>query len=346
MTGRHIDPRPRRALVFTPMEQHRRHLVEAAVLADQLGYDTVLVPEGWGFDAGIVLAEIAMRTSRIRIATGIASIWGRSPATLAMMAVTLDELSDGRFTLGLGASTRLLAERFHDVAFRRPSGRLDDAVGAIRALLDGGRVVPTVTAAAGLRLGVPARPGVPIWVAALGRRCTRIATTHADGWFPAVVPLGHLPILRSIAGESSGDSTGETRLGSGAARSTVLIAGPMVATGRDAHHSVQQLIGWYLTGMGTSYGDFVASCGFDVEVAALRSANPRPTPGAIEFPSVADALLDQLAAVGDPAVIADTLALWDEYADIVAVCVGPASLDRVLAAVVAGAPPTRSVAAS
>ena len=98
MTLHRIDHSPRRAVVFTPMEQRRHVLVDAAVLADQLGYDTVLIPEGWGFDASVILAEIALKTTRIRVATGIASIWGRSPATLAMMAATLDDLSvaDGR----------------------------------------------------------------------------------------------------------------------------------------------------------------------------------------------------------------------------------------------------------
>jgi hypothetical protein len=56
------------------------------------------------------------------------------------------------------------------------------------------------------------------------------------------------------------------------------------------------LVGWYLTGMGL-YGRFVASLGYDREVAALRAANPRPTPGTVDWPAAADALVDQLAAV-------------------------------------------------
>jgi alkanesulfonate monooxygenase SsuD/methylene tetrahydromethanopterin reductase-like flavin-dependent oxidoreductase (luciferase family) len=336
MTVTHIDPRPSRALVFTPLEQQRHHLVEAAVLAEQLGYDIVLVPEGWGLDASVVVTEIALRTSRIRIATGITSIWGRSPATLAMMAATLDDLSGGRFTLGLGASTPLLAERFHDVKFHRPAGRLGHAVREVRALLEGRRVTPTVTNAPGLRLGVPARPGVPIWAAAHGPRATRIATTYADGWFPALVPRDHLATLRATAQTSPSDEP----------HSPLLIAGPMVSAGSGSRHSAEQLIGWYFTGMGRFYGDFVASCGFGSAVAAIRSANPHPTPGSIEWPSTADSLLDQLAAFGEPAAIANTLAEWDQRADIVAVCVGPDTLERVLTAVDAGAPPARLATAS
>ena len=331
MTLRHPDPSPNRAVVFTPMEQRRHLVVDAAVLADQLGYDTVLVPEGWGFDAGVILAEIAIRTTRIRIATGISSIWGRSPATLAMMAATLDDLSGGRFTLGLGTSTPTLAEQFHDVAFHRPAARLAHTISQVRSLLDGERITPS-GGGRGLRLGVAARPELPIWVAALGPRATATALRAADGWYPALVPRDRVDALRSSAATADGDPT--------------LIAGPMIAAGTHARRSAEQLIGWYLTGMGPLYADFVTSLGYRGEVSALRAANPRPAPGAIEWPREADALLDQLAAIGDRHAIARQLAPWDERADLVAVCIGPDAPDAVLAAVEAGAPPTRVAVAS
>jgi alkanesulfonate monooxygenase SsuD/methylene tetrahydromethanopterin reductase-like flavin-dependent oxidoreductase (luciferase family) len=332
MTLHQIDPRAHRAIAFTPME-HRRHvLVDAAVLADRLGYHTVLIPEGWGFDAGVVLAEIAIKTTDIRIATGVVSIWGRSPATLAMMAATLDDLSGGRFILGLGASTPALAERFHGLAFCRPAGRLDYVIEQIRCLLGGGRT-PSTGGGRGLRLGVPARRDLPIWAAALGPRATSVAVHRADGWLPAMVPLDRIDKVRTIAGTADdGDPT--------------LIAGPMIAVGAAADRAVEQLVGWYLTGMGPIYGDFVASLGFDEEVAALRAANPRPVPDAIDWPVVADPLLGQLAVVGDQTTITSRLAAWDERADIVGVCVGPGQPDDVLAAVAAGAPPVRFTAAS
>ncbi|MET0578067.1 MAG: LLM class flavin-dependent oxidoreductase [Ilumatobacteraceae bacterium] len=330
MTLYRIDRSPRRALAFTPMEQRRHVLVDAAVLADQLGYHSVSVPEGWGFDAGIVLAEIAVKTTTVRIGTGISSMWGRSPATLAMMAATLDDLSGGRFTLGLGASTPTLAERFHGVRFERPAARLDHTIREVRSLLAGGRAT-AAGGGPGLRLGLPARPDLPIWAAALGPRATSVAVRAADGWLPWMVPLDRLDdaradaISRAAACGNDGDP--------------MLIAGPVIAAGSDGRRAAQQLVGWYLTGMGPLYGDFVASVGYAREIAALRAANPRPVPGAIAWPAGADPLLDQLAAVGDGPSVASRLATWDERADIVAVCVGPGRVDDVLAAVSAGAPP-------
>src|SRR5262249_46029507 len=127
----------RRGVGLTPMETRRDVIVRAAVLADQLGYETFAVPEGWGLDATPVLTEIALRTSRIQVASSVLSVWGRTPATLAMAAATLHQVSEGRYVLGLGASTRALAEGFHDVPFEHPAEKLRDTVTKVRVLLSG-----------------------------------------------------------------------------------------------------------------------------------------------------------------------------------------------------------------
>ncbi len=328
MSLHRIDQTCRRALVFTPMERDRTLVVEAAVLAEQLGYEAVLVPEGWGFDATIVLAEIALRTHRIRLATGIASIWGRSAGTLAMAAATLDDLSGGRAALGLGASTPILAERFHGVRFEQPANRLRDTAVAVRALLDGDRT-PAASSGAGLRLGIAARPDLPIWIAALGPRAVAVATSLADGWFPAMIPADR---MSAVVGDAA----------SGAAGDPEVLCGPMAAVGVDAGPAVRQLLGWYLTGMGTFYGDVVAKQGFPAAVDGLRRANPRPAPGRLDWPVVADPLLAQFAAYGDGDDVASQVARWDALVDIVTVLVGPGSRESVLATVAAAAPPART----
>src|SRR5690349_12232847 len=126
-----------RGVGLTPMETRRDVMVETARLADELGYELVAVPEGWGLDSTAVLTEIALATRRIRLLSGILSVWGRTPGTLAMTAATLDQISGGRYVLGLGASTRALAEGFHDVPFTGPAEKLASTVTAVRSLLDG-----------------------------------------------------------------------------------------------------------------------------------------------------------------------------------------------------------------
>src|SRR3954447_8308878 len=114
----------RRGVALTPMETRRSVMVRTARLADELGYEVFALPEGWGLDSTAVLAEIALATERIRLASGVLSVWGRTPGTLAMAAATLHEISGGRYLLGLGASTEALTEGFHDVPFAHPADRL------------------------------------------------------------------------------------------------------------------------------------------------------------------------------------------------------------------------------
>jgi 5,10-methylenetetrahydromethanopterin reductase len=105
----------RRGVALTPMETRRDVIVRAAQLADELGYEVFSLAEGWGFDSTLVLAEAALGTRRIVVCSGVLSVWGRTPATLAMTAATLHQLSGGRYVLGLGASTRALVEGFHGI---------------------------------------------------------------------------------------------------------------------------------------------------------------------------------------------------------------------------------------
>ncbi|MEM9036091.1 MAG: LLM class flavin-dependent oxidoreductase [Actinomycetota bacterium] len=314
--------RPRRALGFTPMETDRETIVRAAVRAESLGYEAVLVPEGWALDATVVLTEIAVRTERIRLISGIQSIWGRSPAALAMAAATLDDVSHGRFTLGLGASTATLAERLHGVRFDRPADRLAEAVGEVRTLLDGGRA-NDVHGQPGLRLGLPARPGVPLLVAGLGPRTVRVAVTRGDAWYPAFTPFSQLAAMRA-------------EMASVAAPDCELFGGPAVVVDEDpdeAWRRVTDLTGWYVTGMGAVYGDHLARLGFAEEVAALRAANPAPRPGRISWPHEADRLADEVAVHGSAAEVAEGLRRWAPFFDLLVVVTGPGdghALDRMI----------------
>jgi alkanesulfonate monooxygenase SsuD/methylene tetrahydromethanopterin reductase-like flavin-dependent oxidoreductase (luciferase family) len=116
---------------------------------------------------------------------GVLGIWGRSAATIAMAASTLDTLSNGRFVLGLGVSTAQLAEGLHDVPFVGPTTKLRQVVTQVRALLIGERVPLFVTTQARqLRLNLPTRPDLPIYVAGSASRTIRLAGELADGWLP------------------------------------------------------------------------------------------------------------------------------------------------------------------
>ena len=113
---------------FTPFETRTDVIVSLAGHAEDVGLDRVDVAEGWTHDSLIILAELAARTSRIGLGTSIVSVWGRSPATMALGAAGLQRLSGGRFSLGIGAGSPPLAEGFHGRRWDRPLARLRETL--------------------------------------------------------------------------------------------------------------------------------------------------------------------------------------------------------------------------
>jgi alkanesulfonate monooxygenase SsuD/methylene tetrahydromethanopterin reductase-like flavin-dependent oxidoreductase (luciferase family) len=310
----------RRGVGVTPMETRRDVILRAAVLADELGYETFAVPEGWGLDSTSVLTEIALRTHRIHLASAVLSVWGRTPATLAMTAATLHQVCGGRYVLGLGASTRALAEGFHDTPFEHPAGQLRDAVTRVRALLSGlpGELHHAPDARP-LRLGLPPAPELPIWVAALGRHTTRIAAELGDGWIPALVARDRLPAWTAQLSRRRAAATPH-------AKALTVAAGPIAAADDDpgaARDVVATCISWYLGAMGDIYSRSVSGQGYATEVGAILAANPRPSPRRGVVPADAEAVLDQLAAYGTGDEVRKQVSSWDQAADVVTILLPP-----------------------
>jgi alkanesulfonate monooxygenase SsuD/methylene tetrahydromethanopterin reductase-like flavin-dependent oxidoreductase (luciferase family) len=328
----------RRGVGVTPMETRRDVIVRAAILADELGYEVFAVPEGWGLDSIPVLTEIALRTARIQVASGILSVWGRTPATLAMTAATLHQICEGRFVLGLGASTKALAEGFHDAPFEHPAGKLRNTVTKVRALLNGlPAQLDQVPAARPLRLGQPPAPEVPIWVAALCRHTTRVAAELGDGWIPALVGRDRLPAWTSQLNRLRESATPH-------ARTLTVAAGPITAADQDAgaaRNLVAACLAWYLGPMGGIYPRSVSSQGYATEVRSIIAANPRPSPQRGTVPPDAQIVLDQLTAYGTGGQVREQLQRWDDAADIVTILLPPAMpWHNIEATLLAAAPAT------
>ena len=326
----------RRGVGLTPMETRRDVIVRTAMLADDLGYEVFALPEGWGLDAAPVLTEIALRTSRIRLASAILSVWGRTPATLAMTAATLDQISAGRYILGLGASTRALVEGFHDVPFEHPAAKLRDVVTKVRALLAGEPATLTQVAGAyPLRLGQPPAPELPIWIAALGDLSLGVTAELGDAWIPALVPRD------SVGGLT--DKLREMRQAAAPDSSPLTVAvGPLTVVGEDtetARELAATCVAWYLTAMGDVYAKSVSRQGYTAEVKEIVAANPRPSPRRGTVPPAAEPVLGQLAAYGTAEQVSDQLSAWERAADIVIVMLPPGLPWPVIEATLrAGAP--------
>ena len=121
--------RRRAAMPFSP------HGVEFVRQAEQLGVDSVWVPEFWAGDALTPLAYLAAaRRRRSGSRTGIVQLGARTPAMLAMSALSLQALSGGRFVLGVGTSGPQVMEGWHGVRFDRPVRRTRETIEIIRAI--------------------------------------------------------------------------------------------------------------------------------------------------------------------------------------------------------------------
>ncbi|PZS37027.1 MAG: LLM class flavin-dependent oxidoreductase [Pseudonocardiales bacterium] len=288
------------AVAVVPMETRRDVITELAVSAEQLGYRAFSVAEGWGHDSTVLLADIARRTSTIQIGTSVLNVWGRSAATMAMSAITLADLSGGRYVLGLGAGSPVLAEGLHDVAFRDPVHRLETVTRQVRRLLDGHRLDQSITTGnRALRLAVTPPAPIPVSVAALGPQAIRVAGRFADAWAPFFLPRSKL--VQSLETPAR-DVAGRLQIWPGIA----------CAVARDTAQARALAAWWitfYLTTMGPLYPRTLRRLGFGAEVDAVIEANPPGTTTPC-LPEAARRLVEELSLCGTPEPAREQLECW------------------------------------
>jgi F420-dependent oxidoreductase-like protein len=165
--------------------------VAYVVEAERLGVDSAWSAEAWGYDAVTPLAYLAARTSRIKLGTGIMQIGSRTPAMIAMTALSMAALSHDRFLLGLGVSGPQVMEGWHGVRFARPLQRTREVVDIVRMIARGERLsyageiyqlpLPGGEGKALIPDAQP-RPHLPIYLATLGPKNLELTGELANGW--------------------------------------------------------------------------------------------------------------------------------------------------------------------
>jgi F420-dependent oxidoreductase-like protein len=177
------------------------------------GLDIAFVPEAYSFDAVSQLGYLAAVTERVELASAILPIYTRTPSLLAMTAAGLDHVSDGRFTLGLGASGPQVVEGFHGVPYDAPIARTREVVEICRqvwsrreVVFQGRHYAVPLPADRGTGLGKPlklinhpVRERIPVLLAAIGPKNVELAAELAEGWLPVFV---HPEKLRTVWGAS------------------------------------------------------------------------------------------------------------------------------------------------
>jgi F420-dependent oxidoreductase-like protein len=177
-------------LVGAMIEPRSPGAAEFAVAAERIGVASLWVPEVWGYDALTGLAYLAAKTCSVNLGTFVVQLGSRSPALLATSALSLVELSGGRFILGIGTSGPRVMEGWHGVRFRRPVQTTRETIEIIRTVGRGdrlehaGEIYPLpLPKSRGAALRPLVRPDhVPVYVAAMGPQNLRLTGEMADGW--------------------------------------------------------------------------------------------------------------------------------------------------------------------
>lgn len=256
-----------------------RRTVEWVQHAERLGVSMAFSAEAWWSDAATPLAYLADKTERITLATGILQTAARSPAMTAMTALTLHDLTGGRFALGLGASGPQVVEGLHGVAYDAPFSRLRETVEICRLIFAGEKVrfdgkvfqLPR-PGGEGRALRVAHTPtNVPIYLATLAPRALRFTGAAADGWlgtsFSPEHAEAHLSFLREGAREAGRPSS-----------DLDLCVSVRVEIGDDVDRIIEdrkKAVAFNMGGMGSAttnfYNDAFRRAGFEEDAKEIQS---------------------------------------------------------------------------
>ncbi len=270
--------------------------LERVKLAESLGYESVYVTHIAGRESLTVLTVYATATSRIRLGTGVVPIYTRTPATMAQTAATIDELSDGRLTLGLGLSHRPVVEGWHGQRIDHPVAEMREYVGIVRAILRGEDPPHGEKWQTGFHLvGLDPRPALPIYIAALSPAMLRLAGEIADG---VVLWLCNPSYIRDVVIPAV--TAGRERAGLTLEGFDVVAAVPAALSDeREGPYRAMRrdLIPYF--GL-PFYRAMIERTGFGADIAAYDAAA-----GDLEAmqAAISDAFLQELTAVGDASAL-------------------------------------------
>jgi len=279
--------------------------VEQSQLSEECGYDRVWIGESWGRNTVSVLTSIARDSSEIGIGTSILPIFTRTPALIGQTAATLQEVSDGRFRMGIGSSGPRVVEDWHGVAYERPLRRTRETLEIVKQVLEGREVSidGEFFDLDGFKLrSEPPNPVPCIDAAGMGPKSVELAGRFADGWHATMfTPNG----LRSrLEDFRRGNELGDRDLTS--QRVTLSLPAAALDDRARARNSVRQHIGFYLGSMGSFYRESLARQGYeDIVEDFYEQWKAGERQSALQ--GLPDTLIDKLGIAGTPEEARDRL---------------------------------------
>ncbi|MDX1384317.1 MAG: LLM class flavin-dependent oxidoreductase [Thermoanaerobaculia bacterium] len=283
--------------------------VAAAEAAEARGLHSVWVTEFFNQHAFVRLAAVAAATERVQLGTGIAYAFMRTPMLAASAAMDLDELSGGRVILGLGSGTRNMNEKWYSIPFDKPPApRMREAVALIRATF------AAAESGEGLRFdgehyrisipqfqrARPARPAIPVYVAAVNRGMIRAAAT-SDGL------VGHPVYTRKYIAEKVLPELAGTEC----ELAPFVITAVADSSEQARNEARGQIAFYYSTRL---YHSIVAPHGWESIGEEIAAAFRRGDFAAMAA-AVPDEMVDAIAAAGTPDEVRDRLEQWRDLTD-------------------------------
>jgi F420-dependent oxidoreductase-like protein len=293
------------------------NFVELAQEAELLGYDSVWSAEAWGNDAFTPLAWIGAQTEKIKLGTAVVQLSGRTPASCAMHALTLDLLSNGRLILGLGVSGPQVVEGWYGQPFPKPLARTREYINIMRQVFareapvtnDGPHYPMPYKGEDGMGLGKalkpivhPLRSDIPIYMGAEGPKNIALSTEIADGW----LPLFYNPHDESVYAESLTNTRDDFQI----AQMVTVNETDDVDAGL---LKVKYFMSFYIGGMGAKstnfHKDLFVRMGYEAEadkIQQLFMEDKRDEAARV----IPDELADNMALIGPRDRIKERLQVW------------------------------------
>lgn len=172
-----------------------KEILECTNILSNYKHDSIWIPETWGMEEYSMLSVVSQLDKNARIGSSIINIYSRTPSLIAMGAITIDSLSNGRLILGLGSSSESIVEEWHGMRFDRPVERMREYVDIIRLVASGNKVnydgsffqLKNFTL-----LIKPLRDKIPIYLAAVNRKMVELAWEISDGVIFYLRPITEL----------------------------------------------------------------------------------------------------------------------------------------------------------
>jgi len=317
---------------------------EEAADLEKAGIDMIWVAELYSFDAVSILGFLAAKTETVELASGIFPIYSRTPTLTAMTAAGLDAVSQGRFTLGIGASGPQVIEGWHGVPYKKPLAATREVIEICRKVWrrervehDGEIYQLPLPADKGTGLGKPlklinhpVRADIPIWIASLGPKNVALTAEIADGWLPVFF---HPDRARQVWGDDL--AAGEHKRSADLAPLAVGAGGSLAICDEDTAQKIRDggrmMTALYVGGMGAKgknfYNNIFRKYGYEQEADQIQDLYLSGQKDSAEAAVPAE-FLKSTAMVGDEGWVRERIEAYQE-AGITHLSVNPVGPNRL-----------------